>query len=471
LPLTFVRKGDSEKEETFIDRYQAFGQTVTDAPSQYHVATGVVILSTIMSPFAVLQASHTDIRPNVWAMILAGTTVTRKSTSMDIAVSILEDCHPDFLMATDGSPEGLLNELSFRDGKVSLFHRDEITGFMEAATRKDYNAGIIEALTRLYDGKRTKRILRRETIDITKPRLVFMCGGIKKRMAEVLTTDHIGSGFLPRFLIVSGTTTSSQLREIQFHDESGGNESRENILKELYELVQFWMPTAKAETVTVGGITKKMKSGGPKERKMSITPEAADRIRTLQKDAVLLGEESVDPNVYMPMYTRLGDSILKVAMLLAGARCDTTITFNDVCQAIRFSDLWLNAAEDFARLVEEQPDLDIWEKKIQRMTRYIRSKFPQPTTRSDLMRAFHIKERDMEDIVKTMISRSYIIQDKQPRRNKNGATLSGRPTTVYHIVDPSDDTEFRDNTLSVTYERRNGHSETPPSGMRAVSSV
>ena len=120
----------------------------------------------------------------------------------------------DFLMGTEGSPEGILTELQDRDGKASIFHRDEITGFIDAAVRKEYNAGILQSLTSLYDGRPEKRTLRSGTINVKKPRLIIWCGGIKTQMQEAVTIEHIRSGFLPRFIVVSGTTTSDQLRPI-----------------------------------------------------------------------------------------------------------------------------------------------------------------------------------------------------------------------------------------------------------------
>ena len=369
MGLTFVRKGDSEKEETFIDRYQQFGLSRTDAPGEYHITTGAVILSTIMAPFALLKTSFGEIRPNLWTMILAGTTTTRKSTSMDMAVKILEDCHPDYYMGNDGSPEGILQELSQRDGRVSLFHRDEITGFMDAAMKKDYNAGILESLTRLYDGKREKRILRSQVIDIHKPRLVFMCGGITRRMTEVVTLHHIGSGFLPRFLIVQGTTTSDQIRPIEPARIDTGPDLRDQILKELYQLIEFWMPTGTTE-LSVGGLTKKIKKVAA-EREMTGTREAWARIQQLEIDANRMGEDSSNPDIYGPMYARLAQSVIKVAILIAGSRHSTEITFNDVCQAIRLSDIWLNSAEKFARAVEEKPDMSANEIKLQKIVSYI----------------------------------------------------------------------------------------------------
>src|SRR3954463_3861763 len=274
--ISFKRKGDSEPQETFIDRYVDYGWAVTDAPRQYHVAGGAIILSTIICPHVTLPARHTKIRPNLWAMILAGTTVTRKSTSMDLAVRTIGEVLPsdDYLMGTDGSPEGILTELQARDGKASLFHRDEITGFIEAATKKEYNAGMLQSLTSLYDGRQEKRTLRSGNIDVKKPRLIFLCGGIKSQMQEVLSIEHIRSGFIPRFIIVTGSTTSDQIRPIgppvNFDEQET---AKSKIINEMYQLVEFWMPRPKVQQMTMGAVTT-MRTVMQGEREMQATPEA-----------------------------------------------------------------------------------------------------------------------------------------------------------------------------------------------------
>lgn len=431
-PLTLKREGDKCLGETFIDRYTAWAATRTDAPRQYHTLNGVVILSAIMAPSAVLPIEYGEIRPNIWTMILAGTTITRKSTTMDMALRVLDDVHPDYLMATDGSPEGLLSELAFRDGKVSLFHRDEITGFIDSAANKEYLAGLLESMTRLYDGRREKRILRRESIEIKEPRFIILSGGIKTRMQEITSLDHIRSGFIPRFLMVSGSTSVAQMREIgPAQSESDEYDPREDVLKELFGIVNFWMPSPTQETVTVGGMKKKVekKTGG---HKMSATPDAWNRIREMQRDAITLGQSSHSPEIFMPMYQRLSDSVIKVSMLLAGSEQRTTILFEDVCSAISYADPWLATATEFAAAVEDQPDYNPWEKKAEKVIRYIEAKHPEPVTRSELMRKFHVRQVHIDDLERTLVSRGQITIKKimGTGRGKGGSTSKER--TEYH---------------------------------------
>lgn len=446
--ITFKRKGDSEPEETFIDRYVDYGWSVTDAPRQYHVAGGAVILSAIICPHVTLPAQHTKIRPNLWAMILAGTTVTRKSTSADLAVRTLGEVLPtdDYLMGTDGSPEGILTELQERDGKASLFHRDEITGFIEAATKREYNAGILQALTSLYDGRQEKRTLRSGTITVKKPRLILWCGGIKSQMQDVLSIEHIRSGFIPRFIVVSGTTTSDQIRPIGPPVDTDEVDSiKDRIVEELRNIVDFWMPRPRVRQMTLGTTTA-LRTVMPGEREMKATPEAWDRMKWLTFDAVKLGENSTSPDIFTPMYVRLADSIIKIAILLTGARKSTTMEFNDLCQAIRLSDIFLDSATDFARGVEQAPDINPWEKKADKILKYIRSKHPIPANRSDIMRRFHVKAHDIPDVEQTLIQRGHIKLSAKKGFNSDG-TRSSRERIEYCFIDGN--SGIGDNTFSV----------------------
>jgi len=86
-------------------------------------------------------------------MILGTTTVTRKTSSMDLAMELIMDVDDEIVLATDGSIEGLLTSLSTRPGRPSIFLRDEFSGLLDQMTKKDYLSGMAELLTKLYDCK------------------------------------------------------------------------------------------------------------------------------------------------------------------------------------------------------------------------------------------------------------------------------------------------------------------------------
>jgi hypothetical protein len=412
---TFYRDDDPDRSllpETFIDRYTAWGQTATDAPKQYHTANAVVMLSTIMSPYIALETSYGEIKPNVWSMILAGTTITRKSTTMDMAIKMLEEVHPDFLMGTDGSPEGIMSELAQRDGRISLFHRDEITGWIDSTNKRDYLSGMLETFTRLYDGKSEKRVLRKEMVEVKDPNLVIMAGGIKNKMAEIMTMDHIRSGFLPRFIMVSGTTTADDVRPIGPPPAADAarlmeRDPREAVLEELYAISTRFLPKKTEEKVEIAGVVKIL-TARPDKKYLTASPEVWERIQKLKYDAYVMGDNSTNPDIYIPLFDRLSNTVIKVAMLLCGAEGNTEISMENILKAIALSDRWLKTIIDFADQLERMPDIDKWEKRADKILDYMDTIDPSPLTRADMMRRFRIKSKDVEDIEKTLVARGHI---------------------------------------------------------------
>lgn len=442
--VTFLRPEDPPEEElpkTFIDAYVEWAHTVTDAPIQYHKAIGAAILSTTMAPFICLPTRQVTFVPNIWIMILAGTTVTRKSTSLDLAVRLMDDVLDDYLLANDGSPEGLLSELSQRDHKVSLFHRDEITGFMDAIIHKDYMAGTIENLTRLYDGQPQTRILRREKIEIKKPYINIMSGGIKSRMEEIVSMEHIRSGFIPRFIFVTGTTTPDQMVPIgpPLDEETmeilGEVSPRQRIVDMLWRIKSHYNAPEPSdigdddEPTDEDVISIKM-SGSPatimkprsKHVRLQGTPEFWARLQRLDRDSVEMGLNSSDPVLYGALYDRLKNSIIKVAILLCGADLRDKITEQDLQRAIYYGEEWLQNATDFAVSIEQKPDMNRFEKRMDRIAKWVKTQYPAPQSQSKIMRKFRLRRSEMPDIEATLIQRGMVSISPYPASSKIAGT-------------------------------------------------
>lgn len=415
---TFIRETDpspTDLPETVIDKYAKWASTVTDAPTQYHRATGAVILSTICSPYVSMDTSFGTIRPNIWLMILAGTTVTRKSTSMNLAVKMLNDVLDDYLLATDGSPEGLFSELANRSGQVSLFHRDEITGFVSAIASKDYLSGTLESFTHLYDGTEQKRVLRGQSIVVKDPLFIFLCGGIKTKMEEIVGMEHIRSGFLPRFLFVVGQTTKDQLRPIgpprAEEKRTDGTSPRDDVLNEFWRINKYYTTPPDPVTplsVKIGGIPKPApppNSPTTKHVNMEGTDEAWTRIQQMHEDAMEMGDRSSAPELYSPLFARLADSVLKVAILLAAADLKGRLELHHVQNAIRLSQEWMDGLIDFAGKIEAQPEMDRWERKLDKIVNFVKAKHPNPVSRTEVAQKFRIRKNDIVNIEGTLTER------------------------------------------------------------------
>jgi hypothetical protein len=414
---------DEEKDwlrsqpETFVDRYIRWAKTVGDAAEQYHVAGAFIALSSMLAGSVQLPTSFGTIAPNLWFLLLADTTLTRKSTAMDLCMDIVTDIDEDTLMATDGSLEGLMTALSTRENIPSVFLRDEFTGLIDQMHKKDYMAGMPEFLAKIYDGKTQKRLLRKEEIKVRNPRLIVFGGGIKSKMMRILHHEHVESGFLPRFVIVTAMSDVSKVKPLGPPSEATST-GRSEIVEELRRV---------AKTFT--GQIPVMKDGkviGVQRASTNITMSAAAWNRYNELDATLT-KIGLDANELaeslVPMNARLSVSILKCAMLLATARSSdhpVEISMRDLLQAAAFGDSWRRYAQDVIVNVGKTE----LEHKLGVIWAFIQKKGNAP--RSRIMQSYHITAREMDELERTMIARGYV--------TKGG---EGRAVTYHSLMEDS----------------------------------
>ena len=452
--VSFLRPEDPPEEDlpkTFIDAYVEWAHTVTDAPKQYHKAVGAAILSTTMAPYISLPTQQGVFVPNIWIMLLGGTTLTRKSTCLDMGRQLMDEVLDDYLLANDGSPEGLLTEIADRDGKSSNFHRDEIAGFIDTVIHKDYMAGTVEHLTRLYDGQPQTRILRKEKIEIKNPYLIIMSGGILSRMQEIVSMEHVRSGFIPRFILVMGTADPEQMRPIgpPLDDEEmlkalGEMSQRQKLIDLLWRIKHHYNapePTVNEDdsgSLADNVIHIKLK-GSPatimkpktKHVRLQGTPEFWARLQDLDRDSRTMGINTTDPELYCALYDRLKNSVIKLAILLCGADLRDKITAEDLQRAIYYGEEWLQNATNFAVSIEQKPDMNRYEKKMDKIAGWIRTSYPTPHSQSETMEKFRLRKSEMPDIEATMVERNMI----SITRASNSSKLAG--TKIWYSVTDS----------------------------------
>ena len=388
---------------TFVERYVAWATSLGDAAPQYHQAAAFVILSAIMCGRVSLPTSFGTIVPNLWFMLLADTTLTRKSTAMDIGVDLLADVDVDTIMATDGSSEGLLQGLSMRPGRPSIFLRDEFTGLLESMTKKDYMAGMAEMLTKLYDGKLQKRILRKEIIEIRDPCLIIFAGGIRSKTQQLLTFEHIASGFIPRFIFLTAESDVTKVKPLGppvLRDMS----VRDELLGEIRQMYAFYNQVVEINVADAG-----VHLAPPRKWKGELTPEAWARYGKFESALLDAGVRSEHPDLMTPLYARLGISALKAALLLAASESrDDAVVVDEmhILHAISYAESWRKYAIDVVNGVGMTQS----ERELERVYRAIKK---QPgVSRSQLMQMYHLTANNADAIFKTLEQRGQVVSVK-----------------------------------------------------------
>ena len=404
---------DAELEQlpvTVIDDYIAWASSSTDAVPIFHELAAFMIMSSLTAQSLKLATSHTEMVPNIWGLILGDSTLSRKTTAMRMAMDIVTDIDKELLFASDGSAEGLLTGLNSRPNRTSIYYRDEVSGLFESMVKKDYMAGLAETFTQLYDVPAFyPRRLRKETITLQRPIFIFFGGGIKDKAYGALTEEHVLSGFLPRFLIVTGKADMSRVRPTGPANVINLAQ-REQLKQKFAEIHDKYNQS----TITsIGG--QPVVLDVPVA--VTMTDKAWERYSIIEMLMAQTASESAEASSALPTFERLSRSLLKMAMLVAAARQEPKdggieVDLGDILTAAKYVQRWGPSSIDLIREVGQTQS----QKKLGRILAGI-VRHPG-ITRSQLMRFYHLTKREADDIESTLLDRQQIAISQSGRSKR-----------------------------------------------------
>lgn len=401
---------DEIEEDAFIKEYKEWASQATDAPEQYHELTCFILLSSVICAGLWLAVDWGEIVPNLWGLMLGESTLTRKTTAMRLAVDMLKDIDNDLIIATDGSAEGLLTGLSQRPSRVSIFWKDEISGLFDSINKKDYLAGLPETLTQLYDvPKVLTRLLRKETITISEPYFIFFGGGIRDKVYSLLNDEYILSGFLPRFIVVSGENDLSRFRRTgpPTVQSTGRKDSITRTIADLYDRY-----TPGNIQVEIAGQKVNMPGARVEAR---LTEDAWNKFGEIEFILTSKGAASEVAMLALPMFSRMSFSILKMSLLVAASRREPDqagrleVTESDVKQAAYYMEKWGH----FSLELISNTGVSTAEKTLRRSLNYIRKK--NGLTKAEFMQRQHLGAKEAKEIIETLFQRGLINVQKSGR--------------------------------------------------------
>lgn len=402
-----VSKTDCSR--TFIDTYGEWATSATDALPSYHDVTAFILLSSFLAGGLYLKTNYVaKFIPNLWALILGDSTLTRKTTAMRMGIDMIMEIDDEIILATDGSVEGLLSGLSIRPSRTSVFYKDEVSGFIDSINRKDYLAGMPETLTQLYDVPPIyTRRLRKEVISISNPIFIFFGGGIRDKVYSLLSEEFILSGFLPRFLVVSGDADISRIRRTGPAGEVI-TEQRQDIKTSLMDMYESYNRVAE---IKLGGQSVEVEAG----IEAKLDKEAWQAYGDIEMQMVEKASESPIRTLALPTFERLSRSLLKMSMLLAASRQSP----DESNQIVVTQQDILNAAwyiQDWGRHTIElmsNTGKGMTQRELEKILEAIRRN--PGVTRSWIMQRYHKTKREMDEILGTLVDRGEVYQKKVGR--------------------------------------------------------
>lgn len=203
--LTFLDDSNNESPlfeylippNSYLESYVRFGMELTDAPAEFHLAVGLSTLAAVAGNKIYTNAWGTNIFPNLWIVILAPSGFYRKSTAISIGLKALRGSCQDAVLPDDFTREKLVECLMKQPyGIIPVYEFGELL----ARLGRDYNAGLKEFLTAIFDGNPYKRATKRETIEIDDPALSILAASTIDWICDRITDGDMRGGFLARYL-------------------------------------------------------------------------------------------------------------------------------------------------------------------------------------------------------------------------------------------------------------------------------
>jgi len=401
MPVLLSEAEAESLPETIIDTYKEWAVSATDAVEEYHELSSVVLLSALMSKTLRLHSNLPfNLIPNIWGMILGDSTLTRKTTAMDMAMSFIDDIDRDLIIATDASAEGVVTALELRPKMVSVFYRDEIAGLFEAFHKKDYLAAMPEILTKLYDVPTFfTRQLAKKTITVIEPVFIFFGGGIQDKTYSLISEEYFLSGFMPRFLIVTGRADIDRVRPTGPPTVVDGTK-REQLLNHFSALYNHY--SLDEAQINVGG---QMMSIG-KEVQVTLTDAAWTRFADMEAKLIQAAYDSPHATRAMPSFQRMAFSMLKIAMLLSASKDlqdKVVVDVPDLLCASFYIQKWGRHFVDMIKQSGQNKDETL-------MAQVYRTIESHPgINRGQIMSRHRLSARQMSD-VETTLEQRYMIQ-------------------------------------------------------------
>jgi hypothetical protein len=272
--------------------------------------------------------------------------------------------------------------------------------------RKDYYAGMTEILTKLYDGRFQKRQLRREVIEVKEPVLLFLAGGTRARVLHLLTVEHVTSGFLPRFIIITAESDITKLQPLKPPDDSV-KEGRKLLVDRLKEIKRSF----------TGNLVVRLGANGNaahytlrNKLDVEMTEEAWAKYNEFEYKLLSSGFSHSDNAVMTPTMDRMAKSGLKAAILIAASRKPAHPVIVDTCDILKaFS--YVAAWRDYAIDILSHIGITQTEQQINTIYETVRRR--PGVHRSELMRNYHLTSKDANLILETLEDRGLIARQRQ----------------------------------------------------------
>ncbi len=404
-------------EDHFITQFVRYADRMTDGYSEYKILGGFWLLSALTqrNPYIDLATSSDGVYLDVWGQFIGLSSLSRKTTILDIARKFFSYAQGAPLTDTDYSLEGYVESLAATP--ILPMINDEVSTIFQKMSQK-YNSGYYEFECKIYDCQsQNKRLAsggKKEprTYTIKDPYVTKLYATTFVKYKRSITIPDFDSGFGFRFLYAAPTYDFKQrpprLRTPEDLEDRSKMELR---TAQLYELFKH-----------SGSFT------------MDVTPEAFEYY--IKTDYNIQNEikRKTNQELLGQAWSRYSIYILKLAALIELGKIPVSQTIDLDSVKIATSmilDYFFPTLCDVYSLLTVDPVNN----KIDKILEALKD-FKGVANHSVLLRKSRLESREFRSLIDTMLESGQIelITEKNPK--------NGKVTNYYHYID-CDKVEFK----------------------------
>jgi len=384
-----------EVDNSFLNLWTDSISRVTDAPYIFILFSGLGILSGLLNSHWFSYPRRTQL--NLYFLLLAPSTICRKSVVLDIVNDYLAEIDPEVIFPESFTPEAFLSYLTTNCCGLILWRElIQVGGF---AFGSEYNKALPSLLTDLYDAKsRFRRVTRGEDpFDVSFPSISILAAGIQSWLISMMTgreNDFYG-GLWTRFLMVSAPDEKERPFRLP-----GRFLLNSEILKRLRSIYGL-----EPKEIRLEPILSHLESWGTEHQRQSLAIERPEMQACFQ---------------------RLEVATIKIAALLQLADMpeSTAIEPEAFIQAVKIVE-YLKA--DLPGFFEKHVQFTYFDKAKARTLGLIQSN--SPISRGDILRLAHLKSDFLDKVLRQLQDEGRIKEIPLPSTEKGG-----RPGKAYEHV-------------------------------------
>lgn len=391
--------------DNFVQKYISYIGGMSDSYPEYQHGAALMLLSIAVNKRAYLPLTIGTIYTNLWVFCLGQSTVSRKTTACTKLTEFIELQNQWMLLSYPGSPEALVEDLEGEDrvnSQENIGHgilcRDEAGGIL-SAMEKTYMADMRDLFCQLYDCRPFTRKLRtsqrkaKTAFNIRDTYLCMFFATTPDIFSVYTRLEDLTSGWLLRFLYYY-PNYEHKLRDLS--TMSDDDRTRFNgIGKQLQAVTSFFQNHEIEFRFSIAGLTfyndwknkhltqmqrEKQEDRGMFDR-LSIYALKMAMLYTIGRDAMI---DELKPDAPRTMKIDIDDDCLQTA-------CEHIDQYFYPVSKIVFDTVGRNE------------DKNVIEKILGTIRRA-----GGKITRTDLMKRAHIKRKELDEGIDTLIESTEI---------------------------------------------------------------